>query len=157
MPVSHDVMVEGFLQIASEARLSVKQLCKALIQQVEEVSSADGGLYDRLNHLLRPHSLALSAAGKGGCSDSEAVLYHLEAIMNQAMYQDFENRAFQRDGAPRRLDPAQDRRRSFDAFVALRNLSWNEVLRKGTKYYSEDFSRFCDSKMGGIVDPVPLL
>jgi len=33
MPVSHAVMVEGFLQITSEARLSVKQLCKALIQQ----------------------------------------------------------------------------------------------------------------------------
>jgi hypothetical protein len=151
MPVSHDVMVEGFLQIASEARLSVKQLCKALIQQVAEESSSHGGLYDRLNHLLRPHRLALPAAGKGACYNSKAVLYHLEAIMNQAIYQDFENRAFQRGGAPRRLDPAQDRRRSFDAFVALRNLSWNEVLRKGTKYYSEDFSRFCDSKMGGVV------
>jgi len=71
--------------------------------------------------------------------------------MNQAMYQDFENPAFQRGGAPRCLDPAEDRRRSFAAFVALRNLSWNEVLRKGTKYYSEDFSRFCDRKMSGVV------
>ena len=31
MPVSHEVMLEGFLQIASEARLPVNQLCKALI------------------------------------------------------------------------------------------------------------------------------
>ncbi|KAF2916796.1 IRK-interacting protein isoform X2 [Oryza sativa Japonica Group] len=39
-PVSHEAMVEGFLQIASEARLSVKQFCKALIQQVEEPDNA---------------------------------------------------------------------------------------------------------------------
>ncbi|KAL6655348.1 hypothetical protein ACP70R_006174 [Stipagrostis hirtigluma subsp. patula] len=147
MPVSHDVMVEGFLQIASEARLSVKQLCKALIQQAGE--DAGDGLSDKLNLLLRPHQLAL--IGGNGKHCSKAVLYHLEAIMNQAMYQDFENCAFQRNGAPRRLDPAQDRRESFAAFVALRNLSWNEVLRKGTKYYSEDFSRFCDRKMSGVV------
>ncbi|KAJ1290182.1 hypothetical protein BS78_02G224000 [Paspalum vaginatum] len=147
MPVSHDVMVEGFLQIASEARLSVKQLCKALIQQVSE--EAGDGLSDKLNVLLRPYQLALTGGIGKHCS--KAVLYHLEAIMNQAMFQDFENPAFQRNGCPRCLDPAEDRRQSFAAFVALRNLSWNEVLRKGTKYYSEDFSRFCDRKMSGVV------
>ncbi|XP_066390467.1 IRK-interacting protein-like [Miscanthus floridulus] len=147
MPVSHEVMVEGFLQIASEARLSVKQLCKALIQQVNEESS--DGLSDKLNLLLRPYQLALIGSTAKHCS--KAVLYHLEAIMNQAMFQDFENPAFQRNGSPRCLDPAEDRRQSFAAFVALRNLSWNEVLRKGTKYYNEDFSRFCDRKMSGVV------
>lgn len=146
-PVSHEVMVEGFLQIASEARLSVKQLCKALIQQGNEESC--DGLSDRLNLLLRPYQLALS--GSTGKHCSKATLYHLEAIMNQAMFQDFENPAFQRNGSPRCLDPAEDRQQSFAAFVALRNLSWNEVLRKGTKYYSEDFSRFCDRKMSGVV------
>nr|CAB3457416.1 unnamed protein product [Digitaria exilis] len=151
MPVSHDVMVEGFLQIASEARLSVKQLCKALIQQATEEDAVDNGLSDKLNLLLRPYQLALtgSTSSKHGCS--KAVLYHLEAIMNRDMYQDFENPAFQRNGSPRCLDPAEHRRQSFAAFVALRNLSWNEVLRKGTKYYSDDFSRFCDRKMSGIV------
>ncbi|XP_020209948.1 IRK-interacting protein-like, partial [Cajanus cajan] len=39
----------------------------------------------------------------------------------------------------------------FSSFVALRNLSWNEVLRKGTKYYSEEFSKFCDQKMSCII------
>jgi hypothetical protein len=148
MPVSHEVMVEGFLQIASEARLSVKQLCKALIQQVNEESS--DGLSDKLNLLLRPYQLALSS-GSVSKHCSKAVLYHLEAIMNQVMFQDFENPAFQRNGSPRCLDPAEDSRQSFAAFVALRNLSWNEVLRKGTKYYSEDFSRFCDRKMSVVV------
>ncbi|XP_020177236.1 IRK-interacting protein isoform X1 [Aegilops tauschii subsp. strangulata] len=143
MPVSHEAMVEGFLQIASEARLSVKQLCKALIQQVEE---PDNGLSDKLNQLLRPHQLAIA-----GRHCSKAVLYHLEAIMNQTLYQDFENPSFQRNGAARHLDPGQGRRESFASFVALRNLSWSEVLRKGTRYYSEDLSRFCDQKMSCVV------
>ncbi|GJM98425.1 hypothetical protein PR202_ga15439 [Eleusine coracana subsp. coracana] len=155
MPVSHDVMVEGFLQVASEARLAVKQLCKALIHQVDVDTASNNLLSDKLNLLLRPYHLALPINGnnntKTSSSSSKAALYHLESIMNQAMYQDFENRAFQRDGAPRLLDPARDRRQNFDAFAALRNLSWNEVLRKGTKYYSEDFGRFCDRKMGAVV------
>ncbi|KAF0928038.1 hypothetical protein E2562_037369 [Oryza meyeriana var. granulata] len=136
-------MVEGFLQIASEARLSVKQFCKALIQQVEE---PDNGLADKLNLLLQPYQLMITDKH---CS--KLVLYHLEALMNQAMYQDFENCTFQKNGSPRCLDPKQDSQESFASFVALRNLSWNEVLRKGTKYYSEDFSRFCDQKMSCIV------
>ncbi|KAF0895940.1 hypothetical protein E2562_018015 [Oryza meyeriana var. granulata] len=50
------------------------------------------------------------------------------ALMNQAMYQDFENCTFQKNGSPRCLDPKQDSQESFASFVALRNLSWNEQL-----------------------------
>uniref|UniRef100_A0A0D9XF35 GIL1/IRKI C-terminal domain-containing protein n=1 Tax=Leersia perrieri TaxID=77586 RepID=A0A0D9XF35_9ORYZ len=146
-PVSHEAMVEGFLQIASEARLSVKQFCKGLIHHVEE--EPDNGLAEKLNLLLQPYNLMISDSDKRHCS--KLVLYHLEALMNQAMYQDFENCTFQKNGSPRWLDPKQEAEESFASFVALRNLSWNEVLRKGTKYYSEDFSRFCDQKMSCIV------
>ncbi|XP_024316420.1 IRK-interacting protein isoform X2 [Brachypodium distachyon] len=142
LPVSHEVMVEGFLQIVSEARLSIKQFCKVLIQQVDD---ADNGLSDRLNVLLQPYQLALTE------KPSKLILYHLEALMNQAMYQDFENCTFQKNGSPRCLDPKQDLQENFASFVALRNLSWNEVVKKGTKYYCEDLSRFCDQKMSCIV------
>ncbi|TKW11109.1 hypothetical protein SEVIR_6G212100v4 [Setaria viridis] len=142
LPVSHGVMVEGFLQIVSEARLSIKQFCKVLIQQVED---ADNGLSDKLNLLLQPYQITLND------KHPKLVLYHLEALMNQAMYQDFENCTFQKNGSPKCLDPKQDRQENFASFVALRNLSWNEVLKKGTKYHCEDFSRFCDQKMSCIV------
>ncbi|KAL6661684.1 hypothetical protein ACP70R_001068 [Stipagrostis hirtigluma subsp. patula] len=142
LPVSHEVMVEGFLQIVSEARLSIKQFCKVLIQQVED---ADNGLSDKLNLLLQPYQVTLNH------KHPKVVLYHLEALMNQAMYQDFENCTFQKNGSPKCLDPKQDRQENFASFVSLRNLSWNEVLKKGTKYYCEDFSRFCDQKMSCIV------
>ncbi|KAL7126857.1 hypothetical protein ABFS83_14G214300 [Erythranthe nasuta] len=142
MPVSEEVMVEGFLQIVSEARLSVKQFCKTLIGQIEET---DPTLIDNLNSLLQPYKLSLDS------KYSKAVLYHLEALVNQSLYQDFENPIFQKNGATKILDPQQDRLARFQSFVALRNLSWNEVLRKGTKCYSEEFSKFCDQKMSGII------
>ncbi|KAK6925679.1 hypothetical protein RJ641_007398 [Dillenia turbinata] len=142
MPVSDEVMGEGFLQIVSEARLSVKQLCKTLVGQIEETDST---LTDNLNMLLKRHKLSLHS------KYSKAVLYHFEAIINQSLYQDFENCAFEKNGSPKHLDPNKDRQAQFASFVALRNLSWNEVLRKGTKYYSEEFSKFCDQKMSCII------
>lgn len=142
MPVSEEVMVEGFLQVVSEARLSVKQYSKTLITQIDET---DGTLMDNLNSLLQPYKLSLNS------KYTKAVLYHLEAIINQTLYQDFENTVFQKNGSPKLLDPHQDRQVQFQSFVFLRNLSWNEVLRKGTKHYSEEFSKFCDQKMSCII------
>ncbi|KAF3319826.1 IRK-interacting protein [Carex littledalei] len=145
LPVSHEVMVEGFLQVVSEARLSVKQLCKALINQTGE---SDGyGLLERLNSLLQPYQVII---GNSNCV-SKSMLYHLEAVLNQSLYQDFENCSYCKNGCPKFLDPKKECHDKFSSFVALRNLSWNEVLQKGTKYYSEDFSRFCDQKMSCIV------
>nr|XP_025885667.1 IRK-interacting protein-like isoform X2 [Solanum lycopersicum] len=148
IPVSEEVMVEGFLQIVSESRLSVKQFCKTLIAQVEETADS---LTDNLNLLLQPYKLSLNS------KHSKAVLYHVEAIINQSLFQDFENVVFQKNGAPKQLDPQQDCHDQFSSFVSLRNLSWNEVLRKGTKYYSEDFSKFCDQKMCCIITSLNLV
>ncbi|XP_043691985.1 IRK-interacting protein-like [Telopea speciosissima] len=142
MLVSHEFMIEGFLQIVSEARLSVKQFCKTLVNQIEET---DNNLMEKLNLILQPYNLTLNS------KYSKALLYHLEALINQSLYQDFENCVFQRNGSPKILDPNEDRQAQFSSFIALRNLSWNEVLRKGTKYYSEEFSRFCDQKMSSII------
>ncbi|PPD82360.1 hypothetical protein GOBAR_DD20715 [Gossypium barbadense] len=142
MPVSEEVMAEGFLQIVSEARLSVNQFCKTLIGQIEET---DNTLIENLNSLLRPYKLSLNS------KYSKAVSYHLEAIINQSFYQDFENCVFQKNGSPKLLDPQQNRQAQFSSFVGLRNLSWNEVLRTGTKCYSEEFSKFCDQKMSLII------
>ncbi|KAL5983290.1 hypothetical protein ACLOJK_017374 [Asimina triloba] len=142
MPVSREAMVEGFLQIVSEARLSVKHFCKSLLDQIEET---DGNVMEKLNSVLQPRNQMLHS------KHSRAVLYHLEALINQALHQDFENCVFHKNGSQKAFDPQQDRQAKFQSFVALRNLSWNEVLRKGTKYYSEEFSRFCDQKMSCII------
>ncbi|XP_020700806.1 IRK-interacting protein [Dendrobium catenatum] len=142
MPVSHDVMVEGFLQVVSEARLSVKHFCKTLIDNIDKT---DSSLLEKISLLVHPNPLNLDQKHQKG------VLYHLEALINQSLHQDFENCVFQKNGTPKVLDPHQDRMENFSSFISLRNLSWNEVLRKGTKYYSDDFSCFCDQKMSSIV------
>lgn len=142
MHAGEEVMVEGFLQVVSEARLSVKQFCKTLISQIKE---NDRALTHNLNQLLQPFKLSLNA------KYSRAVLYHFEAFINRCLYQDFENCVFQKDGCPEFLDPHQDRQAHFSSFVALRNLSWSEVLRKGAKSYSEEFSKLCDQKMSCII------
>lgn len=140
--LSEEAMVEEFLQMVSEARTSVKQFCKALVIQIEET---DHALVENLNSLLQPHKLSLSS------KYSKVVACHLEAIINQSLYQDFENCVFQKNGAPKHLNPQQDRQARFQSFVALRNLNWNQVLRKGTKCYSDELSSFCDEKMSGII------
>ncbi|PIN23548.1 hypothetical protein CDL12_03731 [Handroanthus impetiginosus] len=143
MSLSEEAMIGGFLQIVSEARLSVKQFCKTLVAQIEET---DHTLLDNLNSMLQPYKLSLNSK-----YSKVLVLYHLEAIINQLLYQDFENCVFLKNGAPKLLDPQQERQAQFQLFVPLRNLSWNEVLRKGTKYYSDKFSKFCDQKTSGII------
>ncbi|KAK1435182.1 hypothetical protein QVD17_00943 [Tagetes erecta] len=142
MRVSNEVMVEGFMQMVSEAGSSVKQFCRTLVAQIDE---GDTVLRSNLNALLQPEKLSSSSrySKSGAC--------HLEAIINQSLYQDFENCAFQKNGSPKHLDPQKQRQAQFSSFCALKSLSWNEVLRKGTKYYSEEFSRFCDQKMSSIV------
>ncbi|KAL9253962.1 IRK-interacting protein-like protein [Drosera capensis] len=142
MPVSEQGMVEGFLQVISESRLSLKHFSKALIAQIEK---EDVCVVESINLLLHPHKFSPNA------KYSKAVLYHMEAIINQQLYQDFENCVFQRNGSAKLLDPKLDRQAQFSSFVALRNLSWTQVLKKGTKYYSEEFSKFCDQKMSCII------
>lgn len=142
MPVSEEVMVEGFLQIVSESRLSIKQFLKTLVSEIDE---EDSTLIGNINTHLQSHNLSFTS------KYSKIIQYHLEAIISQSVYQDFENCVFQKNGKPKLLDPEQDRQAKFSSFASLRNLSWNEVLKKGTKYYSEEFSRFCDEKMSLII------
>ncbi|WOL19480.1 IRK-interacting protein-like [Canna indica] len=142
MPVTNEVMLEGFLQMVSESRLSIRHFCKSLIHQVEET---DCNLMENLNLLLQPQQMAITG------NYSKLLLYHVEALINQSLYQDFENCVFHKNGSPKFLDPQQGRHENFSSFIALQNLSWHEVLRKGMKYHSEEFSRFCDQKMSCIV------
>ncbi|KAL0418539.1 UNVERIFIED_CONTAM: IRK-interacting protein [Sesamum radiatum] len=122
MPVSEEVMVEGFLQI------------RRILGQLDETD----------------HTLVVCCFYNCQTPNTPK-FYTIWRHHNQSLYQDFENCVFQKNGAQKLLDPQQDRQARFQSFVALRNLSWNEVLRKGTKFYSEEFSKYCDKKMSGII------
>ncbi|XP_078443567.1 DNA double-strand break repair RAD50 ATPase [Wolffia australiana] len=118
-PVNHEVMVEGFLQIVLEARLSVKQFCISLTNQMDEAGTD-----------LR---------------------YHLQALVNKSLYEDFENCVFERNGSPRHLDPRIERAENFSAFVSLRELSWREVFEGGgSRPQLADLARFSENKMRSL-------
>nr|KJB25650.1 hypothetical protein B456_004G202300 [Gossypium raimondii] len=40
---------------------------------------------------------------------------------------------------------------NYKSFNELQGLTWEEVLNKGTRHFSEEFSKFCDRKMNEIV------
>ncbi|KAH9289523.1 hypothetical protein KI387_033640, partial [Taxus chinensis] len=149
-------MVESFVHIVTEARVSVKHFCRALVKQIQD---PDGKAMEKLRLLLQPHNVNVTD------KVSRAVLYHLESLINQVLYQDFENSSFEKSGAQSILDIHKRRQEKFSSFASLRNLSCNEVLNKGTRYYSESFSRFFYQKMSLIVSmlnwtkawPEPLL
>ncbi|ERN13327.1 IRK-interacting protein [Amborella trichopoda] len=72
---------------------------------------------------------------------------HLEALLCRAFYADFENFGSV-DGL---IDPRARCEANYSDHVAMKALNWEEVLSKGTRHFSEGFSRFCDAKMGAVV------
>ncbi|KAJ7944809.1 IRK-interacting protein [Quillaja saponaria] len=68
-----------------------------------------------------------------------------------AFFEDFESVGFQKSAPNQILNPMDRCEANFASFNVLNGLTWEEVLNKGTRYFSEDFSRFCDRKMSEIV------
>ncbi|KAJ6850280.1 putative IRK-interacting protein [Iris pallida] len=84
---------------------------------------------------------ALARSSRGG-----SPLAHVEASLNRVFYDDFE-----RCDESSILDPAGRCEASRAAYEAVRGITWEEVLTRGTKHYSEGLSRFCDRKMSEVV------
>ncbi|KAG9158235.1 hypothetical protein Leryth_000368 [Lithospermum erythrorhizon] len=49
------------------------------------------------------------------------------------------------------LNPIDRCEANFALFGRLKGLTWEEVLKKGTRHFNEEFSKFCDKKMSEIV------
>lgn len=140
---NHDVVIEHFLVSVSESRSSVRYLSKSLTLQLRQMS---GKVYDRIALLLQPYDIKVSLS-----RNPRGLLVYLEALLNMAFFEDFESAGFQKGGANQLLNPIQRCEANFSSFTRLKELSWDEVLTKGTKQFSEEFSKFCDRKMSEIV------
>ncbi|CAA6670884.1 unnamed protein product [Spirodela intermedia] len=125
--VSHEVMLEGFLQMVSEARLSVKQLCRSLMTQIEEAGT---DIMEKIDFPARSNHLTFNPGY------SRELGYHLQARVNRTFYQDFENCVFQKNGSQRILDPGKN--------------TWR-TSRRGSQPYLADLARFCEHKMACLV------
>lgn len=139
----HDKVIEHFLVSVSESRQSVRYLSRSLTLQLRQIG---GKVYDRIAILLQPHDIKISLS-----RNPRGLLVYLEALLNKAFFEDFESSGFQKGGSNQVLNPIQRCEANFNSFTRLKELSWDEVLIKGTKQFSEDFSKFCDRKMSEIV------
>ncbi|XP_011081115.1 IRK-interacting protein [Sesamum indicum] len=136
-------VIDHFLVLVSEARSSVRILSRALALQLRQMGTK---VYDRIALLLQPYEIKIS------CSrNPRGLLVYLEALLNRALFEDFESIGFQKSAPKSILNPIDHCEANFAMFSRLQGLTWEEVLNKGTKHFSEDFSKFCDRKMSEIV------
>ncbi|KAG7956823.1 hypothetical protein I3843_11G143000 [Carya illinoinensis] len=139
----NDKVIEHFLVSVSEARSSVRLLCRALTMQLRQMGNK---VYERISILLQPYDIKVSLS-----KNPRILIFYLEALLNQAFYEDFESAGFQKNSSNQILNLIDRCEANFESFTLLQELTWEEVLNKGTRHFSEDFSRFCDRKMSEIV------
>ncbi|KAL8539671.1 hypothetical protein ACS0TY_001327 [Phlomoides rotata] len=136
-------VIEHFLVLVSETRSSIRFLSRALSLQLRQMG---GKVYDRISSLLQPYDIKISLS-----RNPRGLLFYLEALLNRAFFEDFESVGFQKSAANPILNPIDRTESNFAMFSRLQGLTWEEVLNKGTRHFSEDFSKFCDRKMSEIV------
>ncbi|CAL5356020.1 unnamed protein product [Camellia sinensis] len=139
----HDKVIEHFLISVSESRSSVRFLSRSLTLQLRQMGAK---VYDRISLLLQPYDIKFSLS-----KNPRALIFYLEALLNQAFFEDFESTGFQKSSPSQILNPIRRCESNFTAFGRLEGLTWDEVLTKGTRHFSEEFSKFCDRKMSEIV------
>ena len=136
-------VVENFLACVSEARTNVRVLSRALTMQLRHMGAK---VYDRISTLLQPYDLKISFS-----KNPRALLFYLEALLNKAFFEDFESSGFHKNSVAHILNPIDRCEANYVSFNLLKGLTWEEVLTKGTRHFSEEFSKFCDRKMSEIM------
>ncbi|KAH7514090.1 hypothetical protein FEM48_Zijuj11G0051700 [Ziziphus jujuba var. spinosa] len=136
-------VVENFLVSVSEARSSVRVLSRSLTTQLRHMGSK---VYERISILLQPYEIKVSLS-----KNPRTLLCYLEALLNKALFEDFESIGFLKNATNQVLNPIERCDSNYASFNLLKGLTWEEVLNKGTKHFSEEFSGFCDRKMSEIV------
>lgn len=150
-PVAHesvvigdqDTVVENFLVSVSEARSTVRFLARSLTMQLRRMGTK---VYDRISSSLQPYDIKISLS-----RNPKELMCCIEALLNKSFFEDFESIGFQKGCATSILNPIERCEGNFASFSRLQSLEWENVLNKGTKHFSEEFSKFCDRKMSEIV------
>uniref|UniRef100_A0A2P2PJG8 Uncharacterized protein LOC105132228 n=1 Tax=Rhizophora mucronata TaxID=61149 RepID=A0A2P2PJG8_RHIMU len=137
------VIKEQFMVLVSESRSCVRLLSKALTMQLRHLG---GRVSERLAMLLQPYDVKISIS-----KNPKSLLFYLEALLSKAFYEDFESVGFQKSSTNPILNSIDRCEVNYASFNVLKELTWEEVLNKGTRHFSEEFSKFCDRKMNDIV------
>jgi hypothetical protein len=103
-------------------------------------------VFEKISLLLQPYDIRFSFS-----KNPRSLLFYLEALLNRTFFEDFESIGFQKNACNHILNPIERCEASLASFNIIHGLTWEEVLSKGTRHFSEEFSKFCDRKMSEIV------
>ncbi|VFQ88728.1 unnamed protein product [Cuscuta campestris] len=137
-------VIQRFLVSVSEARSSIRVLTRSIAVHLRQMAA--GKTHDRISQLLHPYDVKNSLS-----KNSRVGPLYIEALLSRAFFEDFETVRFQKSSSNPVLNPLDRCAANFAAVNRLQGLKWEEVLSKGTRFFSEDFSRFCDRKMSEVV------
>ncbi|XVF52705.1 hypothetical protein PTKIN_Ptkin05aG0040000 [Pterospermum kingtungense] len=140
---ANEKLIQQFLVSVSEARSSIRNLSRSLTMQLRNMGSK---VCERISMLLQPYDMKISYS-----KNPKSLLLYLEALLNKAFFEDFESIGFQKNAVNQILNPIDRCEANYGSFNDLQGLTWEEVLSKGTRHFSEEFSKFCDRKMSEIV------
>lgn len=138
-----DKVVDNFLVSVSDARSTVRFLARSLTLQLRRMGNK---VYDQILVLLQPYDIKVSLS-----KNPKELMTYIEALLNKSLFKDFESIGFDKSSANLILNPIDRCEANFASYDKLRGLEWVDVLNKGTKHFSEEFSKFCDRKMSEIV------
>ncbi|MFQ6666357.1 hypothetical protein Gotur_032718 [Gossypium turneri] len=140
---ANEKVIQQFLISVSEARSSIRLLSRSLSMQLRHMGSK---VCERITLLLQPYDIKVSHS-----KNPKSLLLYLEALLSNAFFEDFESVGFRKNAVNHILNPIDRCEANYGSFNNLQGLTWEEVLNKGTRYFSEEFSKFCDRKMSEIV------
>ncbi|TYH40670.1 hypothetical protein ES332_D12G263300v1 [Gossypium tomentosum] len=140
---ANEKVIQQFLISVSEARSSIRLLSRSLSMQLRHMGSK---VCERISLLLQPYDIKVSHS-----KNPKSLLLYLEALLSNAFFEDFESVGFRKNAVNHILNPIDRCEANYGSFNNLQGLTWEEVLNKGTRYFSEEFSKFCDRKMSEIV------
>ncbi|WOG81662.1 hypothetical protein DCAR_0100813 [Daucus carota subsp. sativus] len=138
-----DNVVENFLVSVSDARSTVRFLARSLTLQLRRMGNK---VYDQISLLLQSYDIKVSLS-----KNPKELMTYVEALLNKSFFKDFESIGFDKSSANQILNPIARCEANFASYYELRTLEWDDVLNKGTRHFSEEFSKFCDRKMSEIV------
>lgn len=151
-----------FFNAVAEARVGVKQLCRVLLQHIQDSKvslerleegkeAKSKGNYENLAHIMvmiRDNNDNVKV--KGGSLSSRGLRYHLEAVISMAFYEHFENVGFDKSGTHKVLDPTQRAMAFYHAFLKLAKLTCTQLLTQTSPLYNPAFDLFCARKMRSV-------
>lgn len=135
--VPHSSLIpELFIRTYDEVVLSMRKLSRAICYHIREMGASSSQV---ITKVLENHSV-----GKGRLRKAQKILF-FESLLNQILFESFENVNFEPSGGAPVLDPIILQHVSFQAFKELQIVTWLDIeerLDKQNVIVNHNFHQF---------------